>query len=372
MKIVVVKSKLEKAIGDSLRFVSNKPSLPVLSNLLIKADKKNNKIVFKATDLEMGVEIGIGAKVEEGGGVLVNGRVLGDVVRSMTGDKVGIEKKGDKVEVAGSGQRVRVVTDDMGEYPVFEVPMDGNGISLSVDEVRRFLKKTAFSVSKDEIRPILTGLMIKGQEKGGVEVVSTDGVRLSVFRGSKIEWEGEKVVPVRFWNEVVTLFGDKVFLGFNDKKKQIVARGEEGEREVVIVSQLLEGDYPRYEGIIPKESRITVVVNRELFYQRLGVVMVLAREGGNVVKIRIDKDKVNLKAEASVRGQADAEIEAEINGEVGGLEIAINGRFLQEVLEVIEDEYVSFGIDDKLRPVLVRGVEKDDYLHVIMPINLSE
>ncbi|NOY14982.1 MAG: DNA polymerase III subunit beta [bacterium] len=371
MEIVVVKNKFERLLSSLLRFVPSRPSLPVLSSILLTA-ADDNSFLLKATDLEMGIEIGFGAKVIKKGSVLVDGRVLNDVVKGMVGDKIIIKKEDGRIFVGSQGQKVEVLIEDPTEYPIFKMPDKEGAEKMTTGEVKDFLRKTAFSVSKDEIRPVLTGLMMKAGDKD-VEIVSTDGVRLSVLRKKGLKWSGKKVVPVRFWSEVGNLSSDQVEIWLNDKKKQIAAESEiEDGGRVRIVSQLIEGDYPKYETIIPEKTQMNVTVNRGLLDQRLGLVMVLAREGGNVVKLRVEKGKLLLSAQASVRGNVEVELEAEVQPDSSRIELAINGKFLQDVVGVIEDEYVSLGIEDKLKPVLIRGVEKDDYLHVLMPVNLSE
>ncbi len=373
MEVIVIKSKLDKAINNILHFVPNKPSLPVLNNLFVEANTDTNQLTLKATDLEMGAEITLGAKVEQKGQLLINGRVLNDIIRNMVGDSVKLIGRKNDIEIQGDHQKIKIITEDVSDYPPFQIKPPTTKNTLNLTEIKHLLKKTAFSVSKDEIRPILTGLLIKASAPNQVEVVSTDGVRLSLLRLKGINWGGAKVIPVRFWQEIVNLFTDTVNIAFEPKKKQILAWGNEGDLQIKTVTQLLEGEYPNYESIIPNRTNLTITTNRQLFIQRLKVVMVMAKENGNIIKLRFNNNTISLTASSSIRGQAETEIEAEISPPPKQpVEIAINGRFLQEAIEVIDDEYLSFGVNDKLKPVLIRGVENDDYLHIIMPVNLSE
>ncbi len=370
MKVTVVKNKITKHLSNVVRLVPSRPQIPVLTNVYVEATADNNQVVLRATDLEIGGEIKFGAKVMKSGAGLVSGKVLMDTIRAVAGDKVEIEGSENYLMIKSGNQEIKINKDDTKEYPRFpEISSEGL-IDVAKKDIEDMVKKTAFSTSKDEIRPVLTGIKVTDYSDG-VEAVTTDGVRLSVFK-TKIPKLGNAVIPTTFAHQVIQMMDGDIKLGLNAKNKQITATYKKDDIEINIISQLIEGKFPEYQTIIPKNTRVEVVVDRSLLSQRLAVVMIMARENSNIINIKLAAKKIELSAKSPIHGQVDVGVDAEVSGRADGLEVAINGKYLQEVIGVIDEEHVAIGINDKIRPILIRPIEVDDYKHVLMPINIQE
>jgi len=372
MKAIVVKDKFQKKLAGALRLVPSRPQLPILAKVLIKIDK-DNTLTIRSTDLEMGGEFVTGCKADSAGLVVVDGRLVNEVIRGMTGDKVELEVKDGKLNLVSDGQRVSVTIERAKDFPPFpQVKYESVETKVESELFKQIAERVLFSVSRDEIRPVLSGVKITSIKDEVVEVATTDGVRLSVYKTNWPNLKDEVVVPARFIREVTQIEGESVGVGVLADNKQIFARSlTDGKDGQVIISQLIEGEFPKYQAIIPRDPGVKITLNRQLFKQRLSLVMIMAKDSGGAVKVLSgDKGQVRLVSESSVFGRAEAKLEADIEGEQ--VEIALNGRFLLEALEAIRDEHVIVGVSQKLKPVLIRGVEDEDYLHVLMPINLQE
>ncbi len=367
MKFVVDKNSFLWAIDKVNRVVPTHPKIPVLANLHLVAQKPAT-LAIEATDLEVGSKIELKTKVTEDGECLINGRFLVEAIRELRGESitVTVEKGGLLITTPETTLKINITTKD--EYPVItwgEKEEWNEEIEPSVLE--EILRMTSFSVSKDEIRPILTGIFFSSSG----EVAATDGIRLSVFRPSQKIGLENAVVPLGFLQQLASIKEGKIKIRYDLKKKRIIALAQPTEGNYWLQTQLIEGNFPNYKEIVPQEFAYNLVVNKTLFEQQLRTVMVVAKNNGNLLKLNIKGKKMTLLAESSAFGSVKGEVEVE-NDQEKELVLALNGKFLQEAIGVIDEEYLAIKLNTATSPIMIRGVEKDNYYHILMPINLQE
>ena len=367
MKFVVDKNNFLWAIDKINHIVPTHPKIPVLTNIHFTT-RKPVTLTIEATDLEIGSKIDLKTKVTEDGECLINGRFLAEAIRELKGESISttIEKNEFVIIVPETTLKINITTKD--EYPIITWGEKEEWTEeMGPTVLEEILQMVAFSASKDEIRPILTGVFFS--DAG--EVVTTDGIRLSVFKPSKTISLTNTIVPLGFLRQLAATKGGKIKVRYDLKKKRVIALVQPEEGDYWLQSQLIEGNFPNYKEIVPQEFNYNLVVNKTLFEQQLRTVMVVAKNNGNLLKLDIKDKKITLLAESSTFGSVKGEVEIE-NDQKKELTLALNGKFLQEAIGVIDEEYLVIKLNTATSPIMIQGVEKDNYYHILMPINLQE
>ena len=364
MKFEVLQEQLSKGLGLVSKAVATRPQLPVLANVLIEA--KADGLVLSATDLELGIVTRIPAKVLETGVVSVPSRMMVDFVNSLKPGKVECELSTETLIVKAGGYKGRVQTISAEEFPSLPVPSTEVMAKIEGAKFQEAVTATLHSAAKDALRPVLTGVLLSYSGSGKLKMVATDGFRLAI-KSLAVEgegWEKPALVPSRAIAEAMKLSseGDVGVVIYPETSQIVFQVGES-----IVVSQLLSGNYPEYQRIVPKEYGGVVEVAREDLLSALKAVHIFARDNSNVVKWVVTESGIELSAETPERGEAKAEVAGKLEGD--GVEISINAKFALDFLLASKAESVSFSSTDALSPGGFREVGEKDYLYVVMPIN---
>ena len=363
MKITVLQENLKVGLARVNRAISTRPQLPILANVLIEA--KQGKLFLRGTDLELGIKVEVGAKVEEEGKVTVPAKMFLEFVSSIPAGKVEMETKDGGVRVVSGRYKADFQAMEADEYPEFPViDKQGEGVVVFQNkELNQALHKVVYAAAKDSMRPILTGILIEGKVKKW-RVVATDGFRLALNEGAGGGKEFKVVVPHRAVMEVLKLESEEVGFRLLEETNQVVFWSE----GVEVVSQVLEGSYPDYERIIPKEFKLRLVVGRESLLEGVMVAQVFARDNSNILKWKVEGDGLRIVSESPEQGKNETFVEAEVEGH--SIEIAFNGKFLLDFLQSSKAEEIEIGLGDSLAPGSFKEVGNKDFLYIVMPINL--
>lgn len=364
MKFEVLQEQLAKGLGLVSKAVASRPQLPVLANILIEA--KSDGLVLSATDLELGIVTRIPAKVETVGVVSVPARMFLDFVGSLKPGKVECELVKEALVVKASGYRGRIQTISAEEFPALpdvSSELMGNVIG---GKFSSGVVSVLHSAAKDALRPVLTGVLLDYAGSGKLKMVATDGFRLAI-KSIEIDgegWEKPVLVPARAVAEAAKLSGEgDLGIVIYPETSQVVFQVENS----IVVSQLLSGNYPEYQRIVPKEFSGVVEVSRDDLLSALKTVHIFARENSNVVKWVVSESGIELLAETPEKGEAKAEVAGGLQGDGG--EIVFNAKFVLDFLQASKVGNVTLSITDSLSPGGLREVGEKDYLYVIMPIN---
>ncbi len=327
MKFEVLQEQLSKGLGLVSKAVASRPQLPVLANVLIEA--RSDGLVLSATDLELGIVTRIPAKVVEIGIVSVPSRMFLDFVGSLKPGKVECELVKETLVVKAGGYRGRVQTISAEEFPSLPSVSEKLMGSIEGDKFQGGVGSILYSAAKDALRPVLTGVLLDYSGSGKLKMVATDGFRLAIksVEISGSGWEKPVLVPSRAIGEVAKL-SDEGELGviIYPETSQIVFQIGES----LVVSQLLSGNYPEYQRIVPKEYGGVVEVAREDLLSALKTVHIFARENSNVVKWVVSEMGIELSGETPEKGGAKAEVVGSLEGD--GVEIAFNAKFVLDFL----------------------------------------
>ena len=371
MKLNTLQENLGKAISTASRFTTSKAQLPILGNILLSANK--TKLTVSSTNLEISISTSIGAKIEEEGQISIPGKVIVEIVNNLPKGQVEIETDKEQVKLKSQSFNSKVLGMDGTDFP--KIPNSLNNdrvIKLDTKLFSEALSKTIFATSTDETRPVLTGILLVFG-KNNLQVVATDGFRLSRFLiHSENLTENKVVIPKTVLSEVLRIGegGQDLQFEVSEKEKQVLFEIS----DTVISSRLIEGDYPDYEKIIPKKGLVEVLVDKEELLRAVKLASVFARSAGNVIKIKVEQDKIKITAESSEAGSQEAEVDAKIGGDpelVEGLNVAFNYKFVEDFLHSASGEEIKMEITDSQKAALFTDTSDNNYLHLIMPVRVQ-
>jgi DNA polymerase-3 subunit beta len=364
MKIEVLQEQLMSGLGVVSRAVAVRAQLPILSHILIEARKEG--LVLSATDLEIGMRVSVSAKVLEPGVVAVPAKMFGEFLTSLNPGKLELELIKETLVVTAPGYRGKFQTISAEEFPALsEIAVDSEICALEAKTLGEAVGRVVFASARDSLRPVLTGVLWEIGNKR-LRLVSTDGFRLAI-EDLLIENKKEEVsllVPARVVLEVVRLSGGgEIKVGHLIEKSQIYfVVGD-----ILITSQLLDGNFPDYTKIMPKEFLSEILVGRDELLQGIKAAHIFARDNSNMVKWSVAEGKLTLSAQAPERGECQIEIPVTLTGQAS--EIIFNAKFVLDYLSIGGEGEVWLGMGGKLAPGMFKDVKRSSGQYVVMPIN---
>lgn len=364
MKFRCERDVLVEALGIAGRAVSGRGgSLPALSG--VRAELRGDQLQVTGSDLDLTIIVSVTVAGESDGLGVIPARLASDVVRALEPGAVHVEADGDELRIrAGRGEfTIRLITAD--EFPQV-ASLTAEPVALSSDQLAAALRQVVPAASSDDSRPILTGVLV-ASEANGLRLVATDSYRLAVrdVPGVSLLAEGQSVlVPSRALSELNRILGqgDQVQLRLGDRE----ASFEVG--PVRLVTRLIEGDFPNYRGLIPAAHPNILTVARDDLLDALRRVKLLAREA-TPVRLEMSSDGLELVAVTQDVGQAREQVEGSYEGTT--LTVAFNPQYLLEGVEVAPGDQITLSTIDELKPALVRSVDNQDFLYLLMPVRVS-
>jgi DNA polymerase-3 subunit beta len=377
MKVTVLQENLARGLSVVSRAVSPRSTLPVLSNILIASDE--GRLRLSATNLELGITCWIAARIDEEGSTTVPARTFADLVNTLPGDQVQLmlDVKTQSLHVKGGTSNNDIKCIDAQEFPPLPVPEMDGAIQLNVADFKEMIQQVAFAASTDEARPVLMGVLLH-VEKDKVTMVAADGFRLSVRKAQLSQAVSQPInviIPARALNELARVASDgeePIYMVVPKNRGQVLFRV----KDVEVVSQLIDGTFPDYQQIIPRNYKSRTLVSTASLLKACKQAEIFAREGSNVARFDIKQangdmqpSEVEISATSEETGKNETIVEATVDG--GSVLIAFNVKFLREALEVIKTPNVALETSAANAPGVVRPVGDDNFLHVIMPMHLG-
>ncbi|MGN0635734.1 MAG: DNA polymerase III subunit beta [Acutalibacteraceae bacterium] len=367
MKFICNTSILADACQSVQRAVSTKTSIPAIEGIFIKA--LGSELVLTGYNLEMGITTSVPAKVEENGGIVINAKVLCEILRKLPDDSVCIESDERQVAVIRSGEMeyslIGIAPD---EYPELPSVSGVFPIVLQQDILKEMIRQTIFSVAVNENKVVHTGIKFEITQNE-IKLIAVDGFRLAV-RKEVIDYTGEDatfIVPAKSLSEVVKLFSSEE----NDTVSMCV-----GKRHIVyeigqytVVSRLLDGEFLNYRSAIPNLVSTTVKVNtRKLIESIERTSLIITDKIKSPLRCYFDDNLIRISSTTAL-GTANDKIPAEITG--AGVEIGFNNRFLLEALRVCDTDEVYLQLNGSVAPIVIVPPEGDRFLFLILPVRLK-
>lgn len=372
MEFVTEKADLSRTLDLVLHIVPPKTTIPVLSNLLLEVKKDGITVV--STDLDTSIKTTVPGEVRAEGVITVPARRLGEIVRLMPDDKIRFYLEDDtKIHIECGDTKYGIMGIAEEEFPKIPSIQSKEKIALPSGTLRRMITKTAFAVSKDETRPALNGIFWR-VEPHRMEMVCTDGYRLAkIEKNGKFPVKGRKdfLVAPKALAQMVHLFGESDEEDVDitvDNNYLVFSFGG-----TVIYSRLLEGPFPRYEQVIPKDNKKIAVVDRGKAMTACRRVAILSDTLTHQVQVSFDKDSILLRSNTPDLGEATDHVEAEYGHDK--MDIGYNASYLTDILKNIDGESVKFCLDTPIKAALLEPVEQEkdeNYFCLLMPLRLAE
>lgn len=380
MKFTCTQENLRHGLSLVAPTASKNTTLPILNNVLIKAEK--GVITLATTNLELGVSCTLRGKVDQDGIFTVQAKLLSDFVNLVSSDTIDVELDGDVLIVQSERNKTAIKGNPADEFPLIPELKKDEPFTCSAKELKEALAQVLFSVSHAESRPEITGVYMKF-ENGGVVLAATDSYRLAEKMIKCAGTQGrEVIIPARTLGEVVRVLNsgndteliddssnqEQVEIFFQDNQAQIRYKN------VDVVSRMIEGTYPAYTQIIPSSHKTVITVEAQAFAKAVKTASLFSRLGVFDVKLSFKDSLVTVEADNTQIGQSSTEVEARIEGEEN--KIVLNHKYLTDGLQNMNSTYVSIEMNDEASPCVLKPAEKleentvvkQGYLYIIMPI----
>ena len=369
MNLTITKEQLINGLQAVQNVVSNRTTLPILSNVLLRAD--GNRLELTATDLDVTVCSSVEAQVKQAGATTVPVKRLFGIVRELGNPEIDLEvdeKHMCSIRSGPSFYKINGLAAE--EFPPLPKFKEDKKVMLTQETVRNMLKKTSFAVSTDETRYVLNGIFFSLKDHK-LTMVATDGRRLALV-DEEVDVDeksyGEFIVPAKAVNELNRLMQDKgnVEIKYAENQAAFALQDDKGVN-VLVITKLIEGNYPNYRQVIPGEAKERITLGREEFLHALRRAEIMTSEKANSVKMSFGQNQLAITANSPDVGEAREAIAINYKGKE--MAVAFNPRYLIDPLNALPNEEVFFELIDELSP----GVLKINgpFLYVVMPMRLS-
>lgn len=381
MKISCLQENLARGLATVGRAVATRSTLPVLSNILLQSDE--GRLRLAATNLEIGVNCWVGARIEEEGSITVPARLLIEFVNSLPPGQIDMElsERTQTLNLKCARYEANIKGIDASEFP--EVPTAENiagqsptRLHLEAEAFRQMIDQAVFAAATDESRPILTGVLAQFHQ-GGLTLAAADGFRLAVTTadvGVDLDETSRVIIPARALAELSRISADeeeKIELLITPGRNQVLFHLANTD----LVSQLIEGNFPDYNQIVPKGHTTRTIVATADLLKAVKVAFLFARDAANIIRFNIvpgselTPGQMIVTATSAELGDNVSEIDASIDGDE--IEVAFNARYMIDALSVLGTPELALETSSPSSPGVIRPVGGNDFLCVIMPMHIT-
>jgi len=372
MEFNIKRDLFSVGIQKTLGIVEKKTTMPILSNLLLRAGQ--NRVTIMATDREIGLVADYEAEVLRDGEITLSARKLHEMVREIQGDTIHVIK---------NERDIVILTCNKATYRIPGIPADDYPVVADQDDIpfykvkgailKELIRKTAFAMSTDEMRKTLCGVLMETEKAGEtflIRMVATDGHRLSMMKmdtGEKdfLMMEKSVIIPRKGLVEIRRLVEDEpgdVFLGV--RQGMCIVKTD----HTLLKVSLVDGEYPDYRRVIPAEKGVILGIEKDKLLHTLRRMSVISSERYNGVIMTLAADKIVLNSNNPDVGEANDEIDVVYAGE--GKSVGYNVTYLADAIDVIDEELIDFEVGEGMKPGIVRAVGNENYFCIVMPLKL--
>jgi DNA polymerase-3 subunit beta len=374
MKFKINRDHFANGLAQVLNVVGSKATMPILSNVLIEAEKDH--ISLTTTNLDLGIRCRIKAEIKDPGSVTLPVKRLAGIVRELPNLDVTVDgSPNHQVKLTSGGSTFRIMGIGKEEFPPLPEFGEDKAHSLAQTELATMLRSVSYAQSNDESRYILNGVYFNFRD-GRLFLVATDGRRLAMVSKEMevpADAAGAIILPAKTVGELTRLLdkGEKVQISFNDRRAAFQIATDKDASGLVdniyLYSKVVEGNYPNYQQVIPKETHQRIKLERELLLQCVHRAALVCSEKANSVKIRLTTNLLEITAQSPDFGEAHESMAISYSGP--DLQVAFNPAFMMDPLKALAKDEVFFEVKDEVSPGVFKTL--DNFVCVIMPVRLS-
>ena len=368
MKLMIAKEVLQKRLQVIQGIVESKSTMPILSHMLLSADDTGTTI--SATDLDIAVKEPLEAEVEEKGSVCIPARKLYEIVREIPADNLKLELlENNWITLTGGRSKFKLVGLAEEDFPSFPEISEGESIVFDSLVLKDIITRVIYATGESDARYTLNGIMFHlNPEDNTITVIGTDGHRLSIVKkpfSGTISEERKVIVPKKAASEVRKLtesYEGDLKISFN-KNHVVFIFGE-----IVLISRLIEGSYPNYEQVIPKNNEKSIKAVREDILGAVKRAAIIGKEKTFPVKMELKDETAYFSSNNPDIGEVNEQVAVQYEGEQ--LTVGFNARYMIDALQNLPGDEIIMEIQDSLTPTLIKQAGSDDYCCVIMPMRI--
>lgn len=379
MKLVCTQHDLSTNLSLVSRAVPSRPTHPILANVLLQADADTQQVSLTAFDLELGIRTTFAAKVTASGAIALPAKLLNDIVARLPEGEIALEEEEGEVPfiaaIASRFGRYQIRGMGVEEFPELPVLEKGEFVHLPAEALMEGLKGSLFATSADESKQILKGLHLTVQQDT-LEFAATDGHRLAVVQTANDTSDSgesrqlEVTVPAKAFRELERMLGKLQAsepIALNCDRGQIVFEWSEQR----LTCRTLEGQYPAYRQLIPRQFERQIAIDRKQLLGALERIAIIADQKNNIVKFHIDTDKqeLALSVDAQDVGSGKEFLPAEISGG-GNLDIAFNIAYLMDGVKALPSGEIEMHLNTAVTPVVLTPIGGLQMTYLIMPVQI--
>ena len=374
MKFKINRDHFVTGLSQVINVVGTRASMPILSNVLIEAE--GDTVSLTTTNLDLGIRARIKAEVTTNGTITLPVKKLATIVRALPSNDTTVELSGqNRVKITSGGSVFQIMGLAADQFPPLPTFADQHSFTLAQGDLSGLLKKVAYAQSTDENRYILNGVFFNFGE-GKLSLVATDGRRLATAEKSMTIGDdegGSLILPAKTVSELQRLLGDagEVVITFNDRQVSFITQITKNETGLVdnirLVSKVVEGNYPNYRQVIPKETVHRVDIERELFLECVSRAAIMTSDKSSSIKLTVGDNQIEISASSTEFGEAHEKVAVKYDGPE--VKIAFNPQYLSDPLRALADDTVYFEFKDDMSPGVFKN--KEDFLCVVMPQRLN-
>lgn len=362
MKISVRRDNLAQALQIVSRMVKNRVTLPVLANIMLATDK--GRLKLSATDLEAAVVTWVGVKIDEEGALTIPARTLVDFISTISDETITLTSEGADVLIKTAKNMATIKGIAAEEFPIIPQINSDSPIEIPAGTLKQAILSVAVAAALDETRPVLSGVLLRfrGTE---LKIVSTDSYRLAelTYKISAAEKPQDVILPARTANELARILpSDDSIVSINLGDNQ----AEFKFAEIQFVSRQIEGTFPDYEQIIPKDFVFEFTLPKRDLEEAIKLNNIFARDAGNNIKVSTTDGEVIINSISAQSGDAEARLKVAAKG--SPLTVAFNAKYLLDGLNVLIGEEATVGLSGPLSPGMITNPEDKGFKYIIMPL----
>lgn len=366
MKLICGQKKLANAINNAQKAINNKTTIELLKGILFSA--KSGVLTVTGYDSEICVETKIDAEISKKGSIVVNSKLVGDIIRKLPDSMVSIEVDNDYnmfISCMNSRYKLKGVNaDEFPELADFEID---KMIRFDQIEMRNMIKQTVFATASEPVNPVLAGELIE-VSKGYINMAAVDGYRLAIRKSVIEDASGDDIsviVPGTTLNHLNGLLSEEgdFYMGVDENNIVFVLGNTK------IIARLIEGNFTKYDNLLPKEYASRVVVNTKNLRESVErAALLFSTEKNNIIRTSITDGMMVITAN-NENGNAYEEIDIELEGEE--IDVAFNSRYFLDGIKNIDSEFVAIEISGAVNPCIIKPVDGVEYIYLILPVRVS-